>query len=115
MTAEVLTEARRIADEVLFPAAMATDAADQVPVSHFDALAAAGLYGILGPAAAGGLGLDLPAACAVVEELAGGCLATTFVWIQHFGLVRELSADDARPACATRGWGRPAAASSDQE
>jgi len=107
VTADVLTEARQIAAEVLFPAAMATDAADTVPVSHLGALAAAGLYGLFGPAAAAGLDLDLPAGCAVVEELAGGCLATTFVLIQHFGLVRALSADDA-PARLRDAWLEPA-------
>jgi len=105
--AGVLPEAWRIAEEVLFPAAMATDAADMVPVSHFDALAAAGLYGIFGPVQAGGLGLDLPGGCAVVEVLAGGCLATTFVWIQHFGLLRALGADDA-PARLRDTWLGPA-------
>jgi alkylation response protein AidB-like acyl-CoA dehydrogenase len=107
VAADVLTEARRIADEVLFPAAMETDRADAVPASHFDALAAAGLYGIFGPAEAGGLGLDRPAGCAVVEELAGGCLATTFILIQHFGLLRALSADDA-PARLRDAWLGPA-------
>jgi alkylation response protein AidB-like acyl-CoA dehydrogenase len=107
VTADVLTEAQRIAATVLFPAAMATDAAETVPVSHLDALAAAGLYGLFWPAAAGGLGLDQPAGCAVVEELAGGCLATTFVLIQHFGLVRALSADET-PARLRDAWLKPA-------
>jgi alkylation response protein AidB-like acyl-CoA dehydrogenase len=107
VAADVLSVARQIADEVLFPAALATDAADTVPASQLDALAAEGLYGIFGPVQAGGMGLDLPAGCAVVEELAGGCLATTFVWIQHFGLVRALSADDA-PARLRDAWLGPA-------
>ena len=107
MTADGLPGARQIAEQVLFPAAMATDAADTVPASHFDALAAAGLYGIFGPVPAGGLGLDLPAGCAAVEELAGGCLATTFVMIQHFGLLRVLGADDA-PARLRDAWLGPA-------
>src|SRR5579875_2088193 len=33
---------------------------------------------------------DAPAVDAAVEELASACLATTFVWIQHFGLVAAL-------------------------
>ena len=107
MPADVLTGARRIAAEVLFPAAMATDAADEVPASHLDALAAAGMYGMFGPVEAGGLGLDQRTGCAVVEELAGGCLATTFILIQHFGLLRALSADDA-PASLREAWLGPA-------
>jgi len=107
MTADVLAEARRIADDVLFPAAMAVDEADTLPVWQLDALAAAGLYGIFGPAEAGGLSLDFPAVCAVVEELAGGCLATAFVWIQHFGLLGALLDDDA-PAHLRDRWLGPA-------
>jgi alkylation response protein AidB-like acyl-CoA dehydrogenase len=87
-----LTSARQIADEVLFPSAMNVDAADRVPPGHFDALAAAGLFGLAGPAQAGGLDTDLATFCNVIEIMAGGCLATTFVWLQHHGAVRALAA-----------------------
>jgi alkylation response protein AidB-like acyl-CoA dehydrogenase len=107
MTADVLAAARGIAEDVLFPAAMRTDAADVLPVSQLDALAAAGLYGVFGPLEEGGLSLDFPAVCAVVEELAGGCLATAFVWIQHFGLLGALIGDDA-PAHMRASWLGPA-------
>jgi len=90
--AQVLTRARQLADEVLFPSAMNVDAADRVPPEHFDALAAAGLYGLAGPAEAGGLDVDLATFCAVIEIMAGGSLATAFVWLQHHGAVRALSA-----------------------
>jgi Acyl-CoA dehydrogenase, N-terminal domain len=63
------------------------DATAQLPAAHLTGLAEAGLYGIFAPAAAGGLGLDHTQACPVVEELAAGCLASTFVWIQHFRLL----------------------------
>ena len=47
MTADqVLNQARRIADEVLFPSALIVDSADRVPAAHFDVLAAARLYGL---------------------------------------------------------------------
>ncbi len=76
--------ARRIADEVLFPAAMAVDAADRVPPTHLDLLAAHGFYGLAAPADAGGLGIeDRATASRVIEILASGCLTTTFVWLQH--------------------------------
>ncbi|MGO8959376.1 MAG: acyl-CoA dehydrogenase family protein [Streptosporangiaceae bacterium] len=90
--APILATAREIADSMLFPAAMEVDAADRVPTAHFDALAAAGLYGLYGPVAAGGQDVDLVTFCAVVEILAGGCLATTFVWLQHHSAVRALAA-----------------------
>ena len=99
--------ARTIADEILFPDAMRVDGLDTVPAAHLDALAAEGLYGAAAPPEAGGLGLDLQATCAVVEELAGGCLATTFVWLQHRGLVMTLAAE-ATPAALRDRWLGPA-------
>jgi alkylation response protein AidB-like acyl-CoA dehydrogenase len=92
MVADLISRAHDVADGLLFPAAMAVDAADAVPVAHLDALAAAGLYGLAGPVSAGGSDADLATYCAVTEILAGGCLATTFVWLQHRGAVRAIAA-----------------------
>ena len=92
MVQDVLAVARELADEALFPDAMRVDRLDVLPVAHLDALAAAGLYGAPAPADGGGLGLDLVQVANVVEELAGGCLAVTFVLIQHFRLVMTLAA-----------------------
>jgi alkylation response protein AidB-like acyl-CoA dehydrogenase len=91
-----LDRARNITDDLLFPSAMAVDAADRVPAGHLAALADAGLYGLVGPAAAGGLGGGMADLCAVAEVLASGCLATTFVWLQHHRAVRVVAV--ARPA-----------------
>jgi hypothetical protein len=68
------------------------DAADvdrsaSIPRSHFDHLASLGLYGAFAPIESGGLGLNLAQLCDVIEVLASACLATTFVWIQHFRLL----------------------------
>ncbi len=104
---DVLAAARGLADDLLFPDAMRVDGLDVLPLAHLDALAALGLYGAPVPAAAGGLGLDLQAYCTVVEELASGCLATTFVWLQHRGLVMTLAADDT-PAALRDRWLGPA-------
>jgi len=98
-----LEAARRIADEVLFPAAIATDSADLVPASNLDVLADAGLYGLAGPLDAGGMGVALPVEWETIEILAGGCLTTAFVWSQHHGLVAALSAEDA-PASLRDAW-----------
>ena len=86
---DVVERAQRLADEVLFPAALATDAADVVPRELLDALADAGLYGVA-------LEADFPTVCAVQEALASGCLTTTFLWAQHLGLVHAVavSADE---------------------
>jgi alkylation response protein AidB-like acyl-CoA dehydrogenase len=73
---------------VLFPAAARVDEEGVLPASHLDALADAGFYGLTGPESLGGA----PHLVAdVVEALASGCLATTFVWLQHLGVVRFLA------------------------
>jgi alkylation response protein AidB-like acyl-CoA dehydrogenase len=82
---------RRIADDVLFPAALATEAARLVPVALLDELAAAGLYGMAGPVEIGGMGLDIQTACNAIEVLAGACLSTAFVWLQHQGSVLSVA------------------------
>jgi alkylation response protein AidB-like acyl-CoA dehydrogenase len=82
---DMVAVAQRIADEVLFPAALATDASDVVPRELLDTLAGAGLYGA-------GMESDFRRICAVQEALASGCLTTAFIWAQHQGLVHELAA-----------------------
>ncbi|MDQ1516138.1 MAG: hypothetical protein QOE80_1968 [Actinomycetota bacterium] len=106
LLAGYIAQARLLADEVLFPAAMAVDRSDSVPVSHFDRLAEAGLYALAGPAEAGGLGADPSAVGPVLEALAGGCLATAFVFAQHHPLVRMLNCE-AGPELRDR-WLEPA-------
>jgi alkylation response protein AidB-like acyl-CoA dehydrogenase len=100
-------DVRGLADDLLFPDATRVDGLDVLPVGHLDALAAVGLYGAPVPIQAGGLGLDLATYCAVVEDLASGCLATTFVWLQHRGLVMTLAADGT-PAALRDRWLGPA-------
>jgi alkylation response protein AidB-like acyl-CoA dehydrogenase len=97
VSADVVATAQRLAEEVLFPAALETDRADTVPVELLDALADAGLYGLSGPASAGGLEADFRTVCAVVEALASGCLTTTFVWVQHLGAVIACAASENEP------------------
>ncbi len=87
----VVETARELADELLFPAALATDAADSVPASHLDEFASRGLYGLSGPTNTEGLGVDRSTLLTVIETLAGGCLSTTFLWQQHLMLVATLA------------------------
>jgi alkylation response protein AidB-like acyl-CoA dehydrogenase len=91
MSHPIVETARRIADDLLFPTAMETDAADVVPTSHLDALADAGLYGLTGAREYGGIGAGARTVYEVVETLASGCLTTTFVWAQHLSPVWLLS------------------------
>ncbi|MGH2451092.1 MAG: acyl-CoA dehydrogenase family protein, partial [Candidatus Limnocylindria bacterium] len=97
----ILAAAHRVADEVLFPAAIRTDSSALVPLESLDALAEAGLYGIVGPPEAGGLGADFGTLCDVVEILAGACLATAFIWVQHHSAVRAVAATET-PGLAAR-------------
>ena len=89
---EVLTRAAAIADDVLFPAAITIDEAPLLPVASLDLLAREGFYGMAGPPEAGGWDLDPGTSAQVVEILAGGCLTTTFVWLQHRNPVRAVAA-----------------------
>lgn len=92
-----------MADEVLFARALDTDRAPLVPADLLDALAAEGLYGLTGPADAGGLGIaDRREIWRVVEALASGCLTTTLVWAQHLGTVAAVAA--ARSADVREHW-----------
>jgi alkylation response protein AidB-like acyl-CoA dehydrogenase len=87
MDRTVVDAARHLADTVLFPGALDADRSPVVPADRLDALAAGGFYGVFAPVEAGGLGADPATVHAVVEALAGGCLTTTFVWLQHLGAV----------------------------
>jgi alkylation response protein AidB-like acyl-CoA dehydrogenase len=75
-----------IADEVLFPSAAGVEAAGSVPVGHLDLLASEGLYGLAAEPSP-----DRAGTFRIVETLASGCLATTFVWMQHHGVLRAVA------------------------
>jgi alkylation response protein AidB-like acyl-CoA dehydrogenase len=86
----LLAAAAAIVDEVLFPAAAEVDRTGRIPDSHFALLAAEGFYGLFAPPEVGGPGLEFTEALRVIETLAGGCLTTTFTWLQHHGIVMGL-------------------------
>lgn len=81
----IVERTRALADEVLFPGALHTDASTFLPRSNLDALASLGLYGAAMPVHVGGLGLAPAQLLDVIEILGGGCLTTAFVWLQHLG------------------------------
>jgi alkylation response protein AidB-like acyl-CoA dehydrogenase len=101
----IVEEARRVAEEVLFPNAMTVESSGVIPGSHLDLLAAKGFYGMAGPRDYGGLGLRRAAGWQVLEILAGGCLSTAFVLLQHHGAVRAI-AENADAGLRDR-WLRP--------
>jgi alkylation response protein AidB-like acyl-CoA dehydrogenase len=87
----MMERAQTIAEGVLFPAALEVDARGVIPNSHFDLLAAQGFYGIVAEPAQGGVEVDIPSLVGVLETLSGGCLTTTFTWMQHHSVVRGLT------------------------
>jgi alkylation response protein AidB-like acyl-CoA dehydrogenase len=87
----MLERAHTIAEEVLFPAALEVDAWEAIPQTHFDLLAEQGFYGLAGSPEHGGAEVDFPSLIGILEALSGGCLTTTFTWMQHHGVVRGLT------------------------
>jgi alkylation response protein AidB-like acyl-CoA dehydrogenase len=87
---DAVADAQRVADDVLFPSAQDVDRSDRIPAGHLAALADAGLFGLAGPVAHGGLDLDARAARRAMAAVGSGCGATFFVWVQHHGVVRGL-------------------------
>ncbi|HEX9067016.1 MAG TPA: acyl-CoA dehydrogenase family protein [Streptosporangiaceae bacterium] len=89
---DIVKVADQLADEVLFPAANATDASGAVPAAQLDQLGRAGLFGVAAPREAGGLDADFRTVCGVLEALSSGCLSTAFLWMQHISVTRALAA-----------------------
>ncbi|HZT64598.1 MAG TPA: acyl-CoA dehydrogenase family protein [Acidimicrobiales bacterium] len=80
--------ARSLAEDVLLPTAAAIDAAPVLPRHRLDLLAERGWYGLSAPWS----GMTQQDSWRVLEAFAGGCLTTTFVWMQHLGTA---------PACSS--------------
>lgn len=87
----LVTAAATLAASLLEPTAAEVDE-HGVPRSHLDAIARAGLLGVVAPASAGGAGAGAPVLRAVTEILAGADAATWFVQAQHHSPVRMLAA-----------------------
>ena len=105
--------ARRVASEVLAPAAEVVDRMDLLPRSHLESLAAAGLMGLVAPVDQGGADAAGPVVRHVQRVVAGACGATFFTWVQHHAPVRYLASAPDSPArrrwlpelAAGRAWG----------
>lgn len=83
--AELLSAARRLAEDVLFERALDVDESGEVPIDNLDLFRDAGFYGLWTPCEVGGCGFDELERLTILEALAGGCLTTAFVWAQHGG------------------------------
>ena len=85
MNSDLIERAVSLADEHLFPNALETDRAGEVPSQQLDLLRESELYGIFSPVELGGLDASPKTQWAIIEALSGGCLTTSFVWAQHAG------------------------------
>src|SRR5258706_1103684 len=75
---------RRVARDVLAPAAPQVDEEAAFPRAQLDALAALGMLGMNLPEAWGGPGLSAMALAASVEAIAGACASTASAVTAHF-------------------------------
>lgn len=94
---DLLSAAGRVADDVLWPAALDIDRATTIPDGHYDAVAELGLFSMLAPVHLGGQGLDREQVRGVLRVLGGGCGATAFAFAQHGGVVAALAETDNAP------------------
>ena len=93
----------RVIDEVVAPSAMETDRHSTYPRAALDALADAGLLGLISSTEVGGGGQGLDTAAQVVERLAAACGSTAMVVLMHYSAVPVIEAHgpkDVREAIA---------------
>ncbi|MFB7499657.1 acyl-CoA dehydrogenase family protein [Streptomyces sp. NPDC056161] len=86
----LVARARRLADELLAPAAERVDQ-EEVPAAHIAAIKASGLLGVSAPVAYGGAAAPAAVARRTAEILAGACCSTWFVQTQHHTPVLTLA------------------------
>lgn len=103
MTHPLVQRARDLGNSVFLPAALDVDRSGEIPETHWQALADAGLYGIAAPPEQGGpASLEFGDIIEILELMASACLATTFTWIQHHGMLAALSGSANRALCDDR-------------
>ena len=83
-TAPHLQRLNGVVAEVIAPSAGEVDKHAQFPRSNLDALANAGLLGLISAKEVGGLGEDTRAAALVVEKIAEACGSTAMVVCMHY-------------------------------
>ncbi|MFD9330509.1 acyl-CoA dehydrogenase family protein [Streptomyces sp. NPDC060065] len=86
----LVTEARRLAAELLAPQAERVDQ-EGVPASSIEAIKGSGLLGVSAPVAYGGSAAPAAVARETAEILAGACCSTWFVQTQHHTPVQTLA------------------------
>jgi butyryl-CoA dehydrogenase len=81
--AALVEAVRRFVDREVLPVASGLEHADEYPLAIVDGMRELGLFGITIPETYGGLGLDVPTYCAVVEELSAGWMSLSGVLNTH--------------------------------
>jgi alkylation response protein AidB-like acyl-CoA dehydrogenase len=87
---------RQVIDEVVQPAATQTDRRGEFPRTSIEALAAAGILGMVSSPEVGGGGAGLADAAAVVEQLAGICGSTAMIVLMHYAATAAIEAHGSR-------------------
>lgn len=94
---------QRVVDDVVAPSAADADRHSTYPRAALDALAGAGILGLVSSPDVGGAGAGMDAAAQVVERLAGACGSTAMVVLMHYAAVPVIEAfgpKDVREAIA---------------
>ncbi|WP_428262078.1 acyl-CoA dehydrogenase family protein [Haliangium sp.] len=112
--AKLRRAAQRVAKEVLAPSAEEVDRSGRFPTENFEALAKAGILGMIVPEEYGGAGAGVMTTAVVMEELARACPSTAVMLNMHISglMVAIAMADEEQKAkfiqpVATEGqlWG----------
>jgi alkylation response protein AidB-like acyl-CoA dehydrogenase len=80
---ELIATVRRFVERDVVPVASDLEHADEYPAALIETMKEMGLFGITIPEEYGGLGLDLPTYCGVVEELSAGWMSLSGVINTH--------------------------------
>jgi len=80
---ELIATVRRFVERDVMPVASDLEHADEYPADLIETMKQMGLFGITVPEEYGGLGLDLPTYCGVIEELAAGWMSLSGVINTH--------------------------------
>jgi alkylation response protein AidB-like acyl-CoA dehydrogenase len=103
-TAPYLQRLNGVVAEVIAPSAAEVDKHAQFPRSNLDALAKAGLLGLISAKEVGGLGEDMRTAALVIEKIAEACGSTAMVVCMHYcatAVLEKFGPADVRKAIAT--------------
>jgi alkylation response protein AidB-like acyl-CoA dehydrogenase len=104
--AEFRTTLQNVVETVVTPSAGRIDADAAFPRENIDALARAGMLGVLSATEVGGSARGLRAAAEVVERLAGACGSTAMVVLMHYAAVPVIETHGPRETREAIGNGR---------